>query len=158
MVLKPRFGSRSAELCCCRSTRELKRTFARLSKRPWFRKHGLLVQELAPPPGVEWRLIVAAGAVVGAVGDRPTLPSERACAIAVGAASAVGIDLVGVDLLPSADGYSVSELDACADLAADYSLAAGDLYADVVEALLFPHVRELPTLRPDPDGELPLLR
>jgi [lysine-biosynthesis-protein LysW]--L-2-aminoadipate ligase len=174
VVLKPRFGSWGADVVRCTSTRELRRSFARLAKRPWFRRHGVLVQELLPTSGVDLRLLVSAGVVVGAVSRKaapgewrtnvalggtrhPAFPSAETRELAVAAAAAIGADLVGVDLLPTAHGYVVLELNGCVDFCAEYSFPGSDVFTDVVETLLFPYARELLTLRPQPEGELPLL-
>ena len=174
VVLKPRFGSWGADVVCCRSSRELKRAFACLRRRPWFRKHGVLVQELVPPTGTDLRVLVAAGLVVGAISReaapgewrtnvalgglrRAVDPPEEARVLAVAAAAAIGADLVGVDLLPDAGSWSILELNGCVDFTDDYSLPGGDVFAEAATALLFPLVRELATPVPPPDGGLPLL-
>jgi RimK family alpha-L-glutamate ligase len=165
VVLKPRFGSRGADVMRCESHRELGRAFSKLSKRGWFEKHGVLLQELLPPPGADLRLVVACGEVIGAISRhaapgewrtnvavggarRPAIPSFDACRLAVQAAAAIGADLVGVDLLPTRSGYVVLELNGCVDFTEDYSRPGGDVFADAVERLLFPAVAELERLHP----------
>ena len=174
VVLKPRFGSWGTDVVRCDTQQELRREFARLSTRPWFRSHGLLVQELLPPPGADLRVLVACGEVVGAISRRaapgewrtnialggtrvPAVPSPEARSLAVAAAAAIGADLVGVDLLPTPGGYVVLELNGCVDFNDEYSLPGGDVFDDAIEPLLFPYVADLAQrLRPTED-ELPVL-
>jgi [lysine-biosynthesis-protein LysW]--L-2-aminoadipate ligase len=160
VVLKPRFGSWGADVVRCDSPRELERAFASLSRRPWFQRHGLLVQELLPPPACDLRVLVACGKVVGAISRQPApgewrtnvalgatrsraVPSPDAAMLAVAAAAAIGTDLVGVDLLPTPSGYVVLELNGCVDFTAEYSFPGRDVFGDAIESLLFPHVAEL---------------
>ena len=128
VVLKPRFGSWGSDVMLCRTRRQLTEALAEISERPWFRTHGVLMQELIPPLGHDLRVVVSGGQVVGAVrrqaaeGEWRTnvaLGAERqhadppraAIELALGAAAAVGADLVGVDLLPiEGDGWAVIEL------------------------------------------------
>ena len=117
VVLKPRFGSWGSDVMLCTTRRQLSEALAEISERPWFRTHGVLMQELIPPLGHDLRVVVSGGQVVGAVrrqaaeGEWRTnvaLGAERqhadpprgAIELALGAAAAVGADLVGVDLLP----------------------------------------------------------
>jgi RimK family alpha-L-glutamate ligase len=174
VVLKPRFGSWGTDVVRCDSRRELKRSFVQLARRPWYRVHGVLVQELGRAPAADLRVIVACGEVVGAVtrraapGEwrtnvalggtrRPANPSTEARTLAACAAAAVGADLVGVDLLPTADGYTILELNGCVDFTVDYSLNGHDVFDAAAEALLFPYIAELARLhssRGDQLGEL----
>jgi tetrahydromethanopterin:alpha-L-glutamate ligase len=173
VVLKPRFGSWGTDVVRCDTRRELRREFARLSTRPWFRVHGVLAQELLPPPGADLRVLVACGEVVGAISRQAApgewrtnialggtrvraVPPPAARRLAVAAAAAIGGDFVGVDLLPTRDGYVVLELNGCVDFTDEYSLPRGDVFADAIEPLLFPYVAELAQrLRPAED-ELPV--
>jgi ribosomal protein S6--L-glutamate ligase len=121
-----------------------------LSRRPWFRRHGALVQELIPPRGFDLRLIVSAGAIIGAIervaapgewrtnialgGSRlPANPSEGACSLALQAAAAIGGELVGVDLLPDGDGWRVIEINGAVDFTDEYALDGRDVFASAVE-------------------------
>jgi RimK family alpha-L-glutamate ligase len=175
VVLKPRFGSWGADVVRCDTPRELRRAFARLTQRPWFRAHGVLVQELVPPQGSDLRILVADGTVVGSIsrhaapgewrtnvalgGTRErAVPSAEARQLAVAAADAIGADLVGVDLLPTPTGYVVLELNGCVDFTDDYSLPGGDVFDDAVEPLLFPFVAELAQQHPLPDDDPLLVR
>jgi ribosomal protein S6--L-glutamate ligase len=108
---------------------------------------------LIPPLGHDMRLVVAGGTVVGAVkrvappGEwrtnvalgavrEPVEPPPIACELAVAAASAVGGDLVGVDLLPLGPGrYVVLEINAAVDFSPEYSLDQ-DVFEGVVTALV----------------------
>jgi [lysine-biosynthesis-protein LysW]--L-2-aminoadipate ligase len=153
-VLKPRVGSWGRDVLRVDDASELERVLALVARRPWFRRHGALAQELVPPVGFDLRLLVAGGRVVGAAervaapGDwrtnvslggslRAADPPDRACALAVAAAEAVGADLVGVDLLPLAGGgHTILELNGAVDFDARYTLRGrADLYLDVARAL-----------------------
>jgi [lysine-biosynthesis-protein LysW]---L-2-aminoadipate ligase len=174
VVLKPRFGSWGADVVRCDSAAELRRAFERLARRSWFHAHGVLAQELVPPPGADLRVLVAGGEVVGAISRRaapgewrtnvalggtrvPAVPSMAARRLAVAAAAAIGADLVGVDLLPTRSGYVVLELNGCVDFTDDYSLPGGEVFDDAIEPLLFPYVSELAQLMRRSEDELPVL-
>jgi RimK family alpha-L-glutamate ligase len=153
VVLKPRFGSWGTDVCRCETEGEYAARIEQLRDRPWFRSHGVLVQELVEPRGYDLRLVVAAGRVIGAVerharpGEwrtnvalggrrRPALPDPRAVATAGGAAAAVGGDLVGVDLLPTGDGgYVVLEVNGAVDFTRHYSLDGGDVFTLAASSL-----------------------
>lgn len=153
LVVKPRFGSWGEDVFRCGSEREARRLLRILADRPWFRRHGALVQELVPSRYRDLRLIVAGGQVVGAIervaapGDwrtnislggrkESTSPDADACVLAVAAAAAVGGDLVGVDLLPlRSGGHIVIELNGAVDFDEDYSLPGRDVFRDGAWAL-----------------------
>jgi glutamate carboxypeptidase len=152
VVLKPRFGSWGTDVFRCETDDELERCLEEVHARPWFRRHGALLQELIAPRGYDLRVLVAGGAVVGAVeriaaagewrtnislggSRRPCAPSATACALAEAAAAAIGTDLVGVDLLPVDEGYVIVELNAAVEFDGAYSLPGADVYADSAEAL-----------------------
>jgi RimK family alpha-L-glutamate ligase len=153
LVLKPRFGSWGRDVTLSRTQTELDAELDRLRFRGWFREHGVLAQELVPPLGWDLRLIVAGGVVVGAarrfaapgewrtnvsLGGRsePAEPTALACTLALAAAAAIGADLVGVDLLPTENGFLVSELNGAVDFRAQYALDGGDVFGRAVAELL----------------------
>ena len=139
VVVKPRFGSWGKDVVRCGDAEELARHIESLTQERWFRRHGALVQELVEPRGFDLRIVVAGGAVVGAI-ERVAAPGEwrtnvahgarrmrvspplDAQRLALAAAQAAGIDLVGVDLLPDGDGWTVIELNGAVDFTSDYSL------------------------------------
>src|SRR4051812_39404571 len=131
-VVKPRFGSWGRGVERCEDTAELRTCLRRASRRRSFSSRGVLVQEYIENARVDLRVVVAGGHVVGAVqrvaaaGEwrtnvalgatrLPVDPPPEARELAVAAAEAVGGDLVGVDLLPTADGYTVLELNGAVD-------------------------------------------
>ncbi|MGZ6649375.1 MAG: ATP-grasp domain-containing protein [Solirubrobacteraceae bacterium] len=152
-VLKPRFGSWGQDVMLCRSVDDAERCLAIIGDRAWFRRHGVLVQELVPLAGEDLRLIVAAQRIVGAarrhaspgewrtnmaLGARavPTRPPSAACALAIQTAAALGTDFAGVDLLPLPDGsHVVIEVNGAAEFDAADSLPGRDLYRDAAAAL-----------------------
>ena len=152
VVLKPRFGSWGRDVRLCRRDAEVASSLAEFASRPWFRRHGVLAQAVLPTRGFDLRLLVAGGRVVGAVERHArsgewrtnvsvgaerlaTTPDAEASALAVAAATAVGADLVGVDLMPLPDGgYAVIELNGAVDFTQEYSLD-GDIYEAVADAL-----------------------
>lgn len=151
-VVKPRFGSWGRDVVLCRDAAEARACFEALPARAWFRRQGVLVQELIPPLGYDLRIVVAAGEVVGAVrrvaaagewrtnialgGHRErVLPPLAACELALAAARAVEADLVGVDLLPTREGgWIVLELNGAVEFNETYSLDR-DVFAASANAL-----------------------
>ncbi|HEU5215727.1 MAG TPA: hypothetical protein VFU30_09325 [Gaiellaceae bacterium] len=152
VVLKPRFGSWGRDVRLCRTDPEVVDTLLDFSSRSWFRRHGVIAQEVIPSRGFDLRVLVAGGRVVGAVERRPrpgewrtnvsvgaskhaAVPGADACALAVAAAEAAGADLVSVDLMPHPrGGYTVIELNGAADFDQKYR-PDGDIYSSVAEAL-----------------------
>jgi RimK family alpha-L-glutamate ligase len=157
VVVKPRFGSWGTDVFRCETTDDLARTLAAIQARPWFARHGALVQELVAPVGYDLRLVVAAGHVVGATervaaaGEwrtnvslgatrRPSRPAAVACDLALSAADVVGAGLVGVDLLPTADGYVVLELNGAVEFDRAYDIGDSDVFAAAAAALGLPRL------------------
>jgi [lysine-biosynthesis-protein LysW]---L-2-aminoadipate ligase len=152
LVLKPRFGSWGRDVELCSTPDELDAALLRLQRKPWFREHGALAQELVEPRGWDLRLVVAGGRVVGAacriaakdewrtnaaLGAQvePVQAPPLACALALAAARAAKADLVGVDLLPTQNGFVVLELNGAVDFRPVYA-PLRDVFADAVDALL----------------------
>jgi RimK family alpha-L-glutamate ligase len=162
VVVKPRFGSWGRDVTLCRSRSELERCLRHFGRKPWFRRQGALVQELVQPRGYDLRILVAAGEVVGAVrrvaapgewrtnialgGSRSAAdPPAGARLIALGAAAALGTDLVGVDLLPDGDGgWVVIELNGAVDFTPEYGLDAESVFERVLRVLAEPVRAERP--------------
>jgi RimK family alpha-L-glutamate ligase len=159
LVLKPRFGSWGRDVERCSTAEELDAALVRLQRKPWFREHGALAQELVEPRGWDMRLVVAGGRVVGAAcriasgGEwrtnaalgaqvEPVDPPPIARALALEAARAARVDLVGVDLLPTPNGgFLVIELNGAVDFRPLYA-PNRDVFADTVAALLEGGVRQ----------------
>jgi RimK family alpha-L-glutamate ligase len=160
VVVKPRFGSWGKDVFLCESADELDRCLRRLHPKPWFRTQGALVQAYVPSLGFDLRVLVADGEAVGAVrrvappgewrtnvalgaARVPVAPPPEACALATAAAAAVNGDLVGIDLLPLADGgWIVLEVNGAVDFTPEYSIAGRDVF-DIVAERLVARVREV---------------
>jgi [lysine-biosynthesis-protein LysW]--L-2-aminoadipate ligase len=158
VVLKPRFGSWGRDVERCMTLRELEDALVWLQRKPWFREHGALAQELVEPRGWDLRLVVAGGRVVGAAcriarrGEwrtnaalgaqvEPVDPPPIARALALAAAQATHSDLVGVDLLPTPNGgFLVLELNGAVDFRPLYA-SGRDVFSETVAALLEDGVR-----------------
>jgi [lysine-biosynthesis-protein LysW]--L-2-aminoadipate ligase len=152
-VVKPRFGSWGQDVRLARDPEELHAVLGGLSCRLWFRATGAVAQELIPPLGHDLRLVVAGGRIVAAAkriaapGEWrtnvalgasvvPAEPPPVASELALAAAKASGLDLVGVDLLPTGPGgFSVIELNGAVDFRPVYALGEGDVFARAVAAL-----------------------
>ena len=81
-------------------------------------------------PG-EWRTNVALGGVRRTV----TEPPRAAAAVALEAARASGVDLVGVDLLPDRDGsWGIAELNGAVEFTEEYA-PWGDIFAETATVL-----------------------
>ena len=159
VVLKPRFGSWGRDVERCTTADELDAALVRLQRKPWFREHGALAQELLEPRGWDMRLVVAGGRVVGAAcriarsGEwrtnaalgaqvEPVEPPPLARALALAAARAARADLVGVDLLPTPNGgFVVLELNGAVDFRPVYA-PMRDVFSETVAALLEDGVRQ----------------
>ena len=153
VVLKPRFGSWGRDVVLCRTADEVEDALAELTRRSWFREHGVLAQEVVPPLGWDLRIVVAGGRVVGAarrtagagewrtnvsLGGRsePVDPPPLARTLALSAADAVRGDLVGVDLLPTRAAFVISEINGAVDFRPQYAVDFTDVYTDAVLQLL----------------------
>lgn len=153
LVLKPPFGSWGRGIERCPTEAYARARLRQLADTHWFRATGALVQELVPDTRRDARVLVAGGRIVGAVG-REAAPDEWRTNTALGghrvpialepaeetlalaAVEAVGIDFVGVDLLPTpGGGHVVLELNGAVDFDAVYSLPGRDVYADIAGAL-----------------------
>jgi RimK family alpha-L-glutamate ligase len=159
VVLKPRFGSWGRDVERCTTAEELDAALVRLQQKAWFREHGALAQEVVEPRGWDLRLVVSGGSVVGAAcriarsGEWRTnaalgaqvVPVEApavARALALAAARAARVDLVGVDLLPTPNGgFVVLELNGAVDFRPVYA-PHRDVFFDAVAALLEPGVSQ----------------
>lgn len=155
LVVKPRFGSWGRDVFLCQDRGEVESTIREVAERPWFLRHGVLLQEYIEAPRHDLRIIVADGAVVGAAartaapGEWRTnvsvggtleaeVPSEAAAALAVEAVRAIGADLMGVDLIPDpAGGYVVLELNGAAEFDHRYSLGGRDIFRNIAELFGF---------------------
>jgi ribosomal protein S6--L-glutamate ligase len=152
VVVKPRLGSWGVDVHRCDTEEDLRECFEEIVTRPWFPRHGVLVQELVPPRGYDLRLLVADRTVVGAVrrvagpGEwrtnvslgatrHPVVPPPAACALGIAAAVACRADFIGIDLLPHGDGYTVIELNGAADFNETYSLPGRDVFHDAAAGL-----------------------
>jgi RimK family alpha-L-glutamate ligase len=145
VVLKPRHGSWGRGVTLCRTHDEVQATVRRL-----FSEHGVLAQELVPPLGWDVRVLVAGGRVIGAarriaaegewrtnvsLGGRsvPHRAAPLARSLAILAGDAVHADLVGVDLLPTTNGWVIAELNGAVDFRPWYG---EDVYVAAVIELL----------------------
>jgi [lysine-biosynthesis-protein LysW]---L-2-aminoadipate ligase len=154
VVVKPRFGSGGNGVTWCGDETDLVGTLSSLSETPWFEQQGVLVQDAVEPQGYDLRILVASDSVVGAIfrvsadGEwrtnialggvrRPVADIPReARELALIAAQVVGAALVGVDLVPDAEGgWTVIELNGAVEFTDEYQLA-GDVFADVAGALV----------------------
>jgi RimK family alpha-L-glutamate ligase len=151
VVVKPRFGSWGREVTLCETEVALRHHLHTLECRKWFKRHGVLVQELVEPVGQDLRIVVAGGVPVGAIsrvaakgewrtnvslgGTRVRVdPPPAALALAVWAAAAAGTELVGVDLLPDSDGsWTVLELNGAVDFTSEYRIDREPFAAAVSE-------------------------
>jgi RimK family alpha-L-glutamate ligase len=153
LVLKPRFGSWGRDVTLCRTAADLDEALERAAFRGWFREHGALAQELVEPMGWDLRIVVAGGRVVGAarriaapgewrtnvsLGGRsePVAPPPLARTLALAAVAGIRGDLIGVDLMPTRNGYVVSELNGAVDFRPYYALDVEDVFTEAVLELL----------------------
>jgi RimK family alpha-L-glutamate ligase len=153
LVVKPRFGGWGRDVERCWTEGAARECLRRAAHRPWFRRHGALVQELVGGGRNDLRLIVAGGRVIGAVrrtapsGDwrtnvslgaaqTPVVPDDAARALALQAAQATGSALAGVDLVPLSTGaYAVLEVDGAGEFDEGYALTPREIFRDAARAL-----------------------
>jgi RimK family alpha-L-glutamate ligase len=160
-VLKPRFGSWGQDVLLARTIEDVVRLVRLISDRPWWKRHGALVQEFVPDVRRDVRVVIAGDQVV-AGGQRSAGPGEwrtnvtlggqvveaelppGAAELAIETAHAIGIDFAGVDLLPRNDGWSVLEVNAAVDFDTRYALPGIDPYAAILAGLgiAAPELRE----------------
>jgi RimK family alpha-L-glutamate ligase len=152
VVVKPRYGSWGEGVALCDDETALAATIETIADTPWFRRQGALLQSLVLPRGYDLRVLVAAGRVIGAV-FRDAAPGEwrtnialggvrrpvsdipdDACELALAAAEASGAALVGVDLLPLDNGWTVLEINGAVEFTREY-LSAGDVFFEACAAL-----------------------
>jgi [lysine-biosynthesis-protein LysW]---L-2-aminoadipate ligase len=165
-VVKPRHGSWGRAVTLCRDDAELAAELSRIQGEPWYLQHGALVQDLVPPVGHDLRLLVAGDRVVGcvrrvaqagewrtnvALGARrePAVAPPIAIRMALDAARAVDATLVGVDLLPTEDGWTIVELNGAVEFTAEYR-PQGDVFREAALEL----VASLTADRAAPAGEI----
>lgn len=151
-VVKPRFGSWGQDVFLCQTGEVLPAILDAVSRRPWWSRHGALLQELVGPTRRDVRVVVAgARAVAGAqriaaegewrtnvtLGGRVTRADvpEEAEELALAAARAIGIDFAGVDLLPFDGSWIVLELNGAVDFDHRYALRGVDPFAAALEGL-----------------------
>jgi RimK family alpha-L-glutamate ligase len=156
LVLKPRFGSWGLDVFLCETEHSFETVLRQIRDRPWFLRHGALLQEVVPSTGRDIRILVAGSRVVGAIqriaspgewrtnvsrgaARVPLTPSPEACRLAIAAAAAIGGDFVGVDLLPLEDSYVVIELNGAVEFDRRYDLDGNDVYMQIATALALPH-------------------
>jgi RimK family alpha-L-glutamate ligase len=146
VVVKPRHGSWGSSVTLCETPEDLAAELRRIRGEPWYAAHGALVQELVPPAGHDLRLIVAGDRVVGcvrrvaaegewrtnvALGARRVAASAppEATQLALAAANEVAATLVGVDLLPTDDGFTIIEVNGAVEFTPEYR-PDGDVFRE----------------------------
>lgn len=153
-VVKPRFGSWGRDVFCCPDGSSLADVLVELSGRSWFGRHGVLVQELIGPARDDLRVVVACGAVVGAV-SRVAAPGEWRTNVAAGArrvrtrpggvpsvlalraVDALCLDVAGVDLMRDGNGeWVVLEVNGAVDFTEEYALDGTSVFGEVAERLV----------------------
>jgi RimK family alpha-L-glutamate ligase len=138
-VIKPRFGSWGRDVFRVEEIRVLNRLAQKLAGRPWLERGGAIAQELIPPIGFDLRVLVAHGAVAGAVRRRASdgewrtnvscgaqriaeTVEPRAARLALEAVEMTCLELAVVDILPlPGGGFCVLEVNAAPDFGLDYN-------------------------------------
>jgi RimK family alpha-L-glutamate ligase len=176
VVLKPRFGSWGRDVFLCRTRGELDRRLRVVAERRWFAQHGVLVQDVVDAEPRDVRIVVAGARVVGAAerrarrGEwrtnvslggslRATVAPPAAAELALAAATALGTDLIGVDVLTGLAGPVVIEANGAVDFDDRYALPGDDLYGRLAEALDLPrrHLEERRETMTTTDGKIEIL-
>jgi len=152
LVLKPRFGSWGEDVFRVDDEPELRRLERRLAGRPWRMRGGAIAQELVPSLGFDLRVLVANGAVVGAVRRRAQdgewrmnvscgarrvgeAVESRAARLALAAVEMTCLDLAVVDIMPlPGEGFCALEVNAAPDFGLEYD-AGGNVFRAVIEQL-----------------------
>jgi hypothetical protein len=135
----------------CRTKADLLRMLEVVTVRPWWRRHGALLQELVPSSSDARVLIAGEQVVAGA--ERIAAPGEWRTNVTLGgrviadglppgteqlalrAVQAIGIDFAGVDLLPGEEGWVVLELNGAVDFDTRYALPGSDPYQAILDGL-----------------------
>jgi RimK family alpha-L-glutamate ligase len=151
-VLKPRHGSWGIDVFLCETESAFEAVLEEVRRRPWFVRHGAVLQEFVPSAGRDLRILVAGGRVVGAVqrvaspgewrtnvslgaAREPVSPSPEARRLAIDAAAAIDADFVGVDLILHGDSYFVLEVNGAVEFDKSYDLDGLDVYREIAKAL-----------------------
>ena len=152
VVVKPRHGSWGRSVTLCSTVAELDSELARIRGERWYAAHGALVQELVPPVGHDLRVVVAGDRAIGCVrrvaaeGEWRTnvaLGARRveanapldAIRIALAAANEVAATLVGIDLLPTDDGFTVLEVNGAVEFTRQYR-PGGDVFQEAAQEIV----------------------
>ena len=155
VVAKPRFGSWGQDVVICANESELGHYLAASLAKSWGRA-GAIVQEFVHHGGSDLRLVVAGGKVVGGATRRPqpgewrtnvalgaviepVSPDPLACELAVTAARTLALDLAGVDLVSTLEGYVVIEVNGAVEFRRLYSKR--DVFAAAMAGLARRNVR-----------------
>ena len=161
LVIKPRFGSWGADVYRVEEIGELNRLARELAGRRWLEHGGAVAQELIPSIGFDLRVLVAHGAIAGAVrrrardgewrtnvacgAQRITETVEpRAARLALAAVEMTCLELAVVDIMPSpGGGFCVLEVNAAPDFSFDYNSHENvfDLVIERLELAARPHSR-----------------
>jgi len=139
LVIKPRFGSWGADVFRVDEIRELNQLAKELAGRPWLTRGGAIAQELIPPIGFDLRVLVAHGAVAGAVRRRAVdgewrtnvscgarriaeTVEPRAARMALQAVGVTCLELAVADVMPlPGGGFCVLEVNAAPDFGLEYN-------------------------------------
>lgn len=149
VVAKPRFGSWGRDVELCVSDEDVGAYLSASLAKPWARP-GAVVQSLVEPAGCDLRLVVAGGRVVGCAARRaqigewrtnvalggaiePAVADPAASELALAATRVLGLELAGVDLIATPDGYVVIEVNGAVEFRPLYS--QDDVFAAAMAGL-----------------------